>query len=415
MKESSDPSDNWSAQREKIIGLGERSLRKTYYPELQQKLDELERFRTLLDQSNDCIFLLDVLSGRLFDVNESACRQLDCSREQVLASRWDRFFPEEALARSMELLATGLEQGWDRDTISTIMRKLSGDELPVEITIRVVTFNKELYGVAVVRDITERKRAERAQVENSRMLREMELARQIQLSLLPIAPPEIPGVTLAGFCLPATHVGGDYYYFGRRDNGIVDLVVADVSGHNIGAALMTAEARAVLRAQLATGSSPGRTLTAMNEILHEDLDRSELFITVFCASYDTASRTLTYANAGHSPPLIFTHSTPSCQWLDADGLLMGVHRNVTFEEKQVQLQSGDVILLYTDGVTEADNGRGELFGMERLCKIITARHRESPQAIIDAIILNVAAFSGTIPMEDDVTMVIMQVGDTLPP
>ncbi|HZV82582.1 MAG TPA: SpoIIE family protein phosphatase [Geobacteraceae bacterium] len=409
MKESSDAVRSWEAEREKIIGLGERSLRKTYYPELQQKLDELERFRALLDQSNDCIFLFHVLSNRFIDVNESACRQLGCSRRELLAVSWDQLFPEEAVARSMESLATGLEQGWDRDTITTIMRKHSGEELPVEITIRVVTFNKELYGVAVARDITERKRAERAHMENSRMLREMELARQIQLSLLPVAPPEIPGVTLAGFCLPATHVGGDYYYFAKRDNGIVDLAVADVSGHNIGAALMTAEARSVLRTQLATGSSAGRILTAMNEILHEDLDRAELFITVFCASFDTSSRTLTYANAGHAPPLLFRHSAPACQWLDADGLIMGVRGNVDFEEKQIRLQSGDVLILYTDGVTEADNGRGELFGIERLCNILHARHRESPQAIIDAIILNVAAFSGTIPMEDDVTMVVMKV------
>jgi sigma-B regulation protein RsbU (phosphoserine phosphatase) len=88
---------------------------------------------------------------------------------------------------------------------------------------------------------------------------------------------------------------------------------------------------------------------------------------------------------------------------------MGVHRDVLFEEKQLQLQSGDVLILYTDGVTEADNGRGELFGIERLCTLLHAHHGESPQAIIDAIILNVAAFSGTIPMEDDVTMVVMKI------
>ena len=409
MKNHSDSPDELDVLQKKLAGFGEFSLRKTYYPELQQKLDELERFRALLDQSNDCIFLFHVLSNRFIDVNESACRQLGWSRQELLAANWDQLFPEEAVARSMESLATGLERGWDRDTITTIMRQHSGKELPVEITIRVATFNKELYGVAVARDITERKRGEKALLENAHILREMELARNIQLSLLPVAPPEVPGVSLAGFCLPATHVGGDYYYFAKRDNGIVDLAVADVSGHNIGAALMTVEARTVLRSQLATGSSAGRILAAMNEILYEDLNRAELFITVFCASFDTFSRTLTYANAGHPPPLHFTYSAPSCQWLDADGLLMGVRENVAFEEKQIQLQSGDVLLLYTDGVIEADNGDGELFGIERLCNILHSRHRESPQAIIDAIVLDVAAFSGTIPMEDDVTMVVMKV------
>ena len=409
MKNPSDSPDELDVLQKKLAGFGEFSLRKTYYPELQQKLDELERFRALLDQSNDCIFLFHILSNRFIDVNESACRQLGCSRQELLAVSWGQLFPEEAVARSIESLATGLEQGWDRDTITTIMRQHSGKELPVEITIRVVTFNKELYGVAVARDITERKRAEKAQLEHSRMLREMELARQIQLSLLPVAPPEIPGVTLAGFCLPAAHVGGDYYYFAKRDNGIVDLAVADVSGHNIGAALMTAEARSVLRTQLATGSSAGRILTAMNEILYEDLNRAELFITVFCASFDIFSHTLTYANSGHPPPLYFNFSAPVCQWLDADGLLMGVRENVSFEEKKIRLQSGDVLLLYTDGVTEADNGSGELFGIERVCKILQSHHRESAQTIIDAIIQEVAAFSATIPMEDDVTMVVMKV------
>ena len=154
-KKPSGPQGNWNAQLEKIIGLGESSLRKTYYPELQQKLDELERFRALLDQSNDCIFLLHVPSWTFVDVNESACRQLGCSRQEVLSVPWDHFFPEEAVARARELLAVGLEQGWDRDTITTRMLKCSGEELPVEVTLRLVTFNKELYGVAVARDITE--------------------------------------------------------------------------------------------------------------------------------------------------------------------------------------------------------------------------------------------------------------------
>jgi len=409
MKNRSDSPDPLDVLQKKLAGFGEFSIRKTYYPELQQKLDELERFRALLDQSNDCIFLFHVLSNRFIDVNESACRQLGISRHELLALSWDQLFPEEAVARSMESLATGLEQGWDRDTVTTIMRLHSGEELPVEITIRVVTFNKELYGVAVARDITERSRAEKAQLEHSRMLREMELARQIQLSLLPVAPPKIPGVTLAGFCLPATHVGGDYYYFAKRDNGIIDLAVADVSGHNIGAALMTVAARSVLRTQLVTGSSAGQVLTAMNEILYEDLNSVELFITVFYASFDIYSRTLNYANAGHPHPLLFSSKAPACQWLDADGLIMGVRGSVTFEEKQIQLQSGDILLLYTDGVTEADNGSGELFGIERLCKLLHAHRRESSQAIIDAIILDVAAFSGTIPLVDDVTMVVMKV------
>jgi PAS domain S-box-containing protein len=409
MKESSDEADNWSAQREKIIGLGERSLRKTYYPEFQQKLDELERFRSLLDQSNDCIFLLHVDSCRFVDVNESACRQLGCSREDILASRWDQFLPKKAVVRIREIVTTGFDQGWDRDTITTTMYRCSGGQLPAEITIRLVTFNKELYGVAVARDISERLKAERTLLENSRILRDMELARQIQLSLLPVAPPQIAGITLAGSCILASHVGGDYYDLYPHGDGRVDLIVADVSGHSIGAALMTAETRSVLRSQLATGSSAGQTLAALNEILYEDLSRADLFITLFCASYDPKSRMLTYADAGHCPALIFRQSESACQWLDAEGMIVGIKKGVVFEEKQLQLESGDVLILYTDGVTEARSDGEELFGDERLCRILREWHWQSPEEIIAEILKNVAEFASAIPLEDDVTIVVMKV------
>ncbi|HEY6009814.1 MAG TPA: SpoIIE family protein phosphatase [Geobacteraceae bacterium] len=409
MKEPSDAEGSWSAQREKIIGLGERSLRKTYYPELQEKLDELERFRALLDQSNDCIFLLHVPSCRFVDVNESACRQLGCTRQEVLSRRWDQFFPEEAVTRARELLEVGLEQGWDRDTITTRLFRCGGGEIPVEVTIRLVTFNKELYGVAVARDVTERERAEKALLENSRMLRDMELARQIQLSLLPTAPPEILGVTLAGCCVPAAHVGGDYYDYYPRGTDVVDLVVADVSGHSVGAALMTAEARSALRAQFATGAGAGEVLTALNRILLEDLSRAELFITLFCARYDARSRTLTYANAGHVPPLLFRAADPSCRRLDAEGMILGVREDVVYEEKELLMQPGDLLLLYTDGVTEARNEGAELYGHARLCDILGACQGKPPQAIVDAVLGEIASFTGAAATEDDVTMIVMKV------
>jgi len=409
MKKPSDPTESWEAEREKIIGLGERSLRKTYYPELQQKLDELERFRALLDQSNDCIFLLKIPSLSFIDVNESACRQLGCSRQDFLSLPLEKFIPEDAAVRIKELVAFGHAEGRDQDTITTQLYKCSGEKLPAEITIRLVSFHKNLYGVAVARDITERKRAEKALLENFRMLREMELARQIQLSLLPAAPPELPGVRLAGCCLPATHVGGDYYDFYRREDGILDMVIADVSGHSFGAALMMAEARSVLRAQVNSFTGTGDILASLNDVLYEDLSQAELFITMFYIKYDTATRTLTYSNAGHVSPLLSRRSVSGCCELDAEGLILGVRKGVPFEEKQLPMEEGDVLILYTDGITEAQNDAGELFGLGRLCGIIGARHSESPREISDAVLREVTAFTDGAPPQDDMTMIVMKV------
>ncbi len=409
MKKPSEEEENWESRREKIIGLGDRSLRKTYYPELQEKLDELERFRALLDQSNDCIFLLHVPSCSFVDVNESACRQLGCSRQEILSLPWDRFFPEDAVARARKLLAAGVEQGWDRDTITTRMLRCSGGELPVEVTIRLVTFHKELYGVAVARDITERQRAEEVLLENSRMLRDMELARQIQSSLLPALPPKLPDTELAGCCVPAAHIGGDYYDYFRREDGTVDMVIADVSGHSIGAALLMVEARSVLCAQVQSFTSTGEILASLNQVLYEDLNQAGLFITLFYVKYDPVTRTLTYSNAGHVLPLVAHATGTSCDQLDAEGLILGVRKEVHFEEKQLQLQKGDILLLYTDGVTEAQNAAGELFGSGRLCTILQRNRALGPREIIDTVLREVSAFAGTSTLPDDVAMIVLKV------
>lgn len=396
--------------QKKLAGFGEFSLRKTYYPELQHKLDELERFKALVDQSNDCIFLIHFPDRALFDVNESACRQLGCSREEILSLPLDKFIPKEALARISELETVGLEQGLDQDIITTQLNKCTGGWLPVEITIRLVTFNRELYGVAVARDITERKKAEKVLLDNSRMLRDMELARQIQLSLLPAAPPELSGAVVARCCVPATHVGGDYYDYYRREDGLVDLVIADVSGHSIGAALMMVEFRSVLRSSAHSFSSTGEILAFLNDQLYEDLNRSGLFITMFFIKYDPLTRTLAYSNAGHVRPLLISmDGGHCCRYLDTEGLILGVKKGVEFEEKQIQLYAGDVLLLHTDGIIESENSAGEPFGNDRLCAIVQARRSEPPQAIIDAVLRKVSLFRGEAPQEDDVTMIVMKV------
>jgi phosphoserine phosphatase RsbU/P len=409
MKKPSDPREDWGAQREKIIGLGERSHRKTFYPELQQRLDELERFRALVDQSNDCIFLLHAPSLKFIDVNESACRQLGCDRHELLFRPLTRFLPEEAVTLVGELVAARSAQGSDRATITTTLRKCSGEGMPVEITIRLVAFNKELYGVAVARDITERRMAEKALLENSLIMRDMQLARQIQLSLLPPGPPDLPGVLLAGCCVPAAHVGGDYYDYYRRGHGKVDMVIADVSGHSIGAALMMVEARSALNAQVHSFIGTGDLLASLNEVLYDDLSQAEIFITMFYVKYDSKNRTLTYSNAGHSPPLLFRRGETGCWQLDAEGLILGIRKEVTFEEKQLQMEEGDLLFLHTDGITEACNSDGEMFGNERLCGILRGIHGEPPEAIIDAVLREIMAFTGATALEDDVTMVAMKV------
>ncbi len=255
----------------------------------------------------------------------------------------------------------------------------------------------------------ERRQKEEALLENVRVTREMEIAKQIQLSLLPASPPYLRGALLACRCVPATHVGGDYYDFFRRGENVIDIVIADVSGHSVGAALIMAETRSVLRSQFHATNSTSDILAMLNEELYEDLTSAELFITMFYVKYNMENRLLTYASAGHNRPLLFRPGGSYCTELDAEGLIVGVKRNVLFEEKTVQLDKGDILLMYTDGVTEAQNGSGELFGERRLCAILSSIQNETPDLMIDRILHDVNAFSAPQPLKDDVSLVLLKV------
>ncbi len=165
MNAPSEDSSDWNTLREKVIGLGERSTQKSYYPELQQRLAQLERFRALLDQANDAIFLLQVPSGRLIDVNESACRQLRATRERLLASTIDDLIPAVAWQqiRSFSMHKQAMENG--AETITTVLQKEDGEKedgetFPTEMTVQSVELEEDTYAIVVARDITERKKME---------------------------------------------------------------------------------------------------------------------------------------------------------------------------------------------------------------------------------------------------------------
>lgn len=255
----------------------------------------------------------------------------------------------------------------------------------------------------------EREQKETALLKNAKIARDMEIARQIQRSLLPSAPPHMSGMTIAGTCLPAAHVGGDYYDFFQRSQTVLDIVIADVSGHSVGAALLMAETRSVLRAVVQDATGAAEILATLNSLLYNDLNNAELFITTFYGTYDVVSRQFIYANAGHNPPLLFRHGLTGFTELDADGLILGVNTEVLFSEKFMRLLPGDVLLLYTDGVTEANNSEGELFGIDRLSTVLTAHLSDPPKVMIDAVLQEVQTFTGAAPVDDDITMIVMKV------
>ena len=248
-------------------------------------------------------------------------------------------------------------------------------------------------------------------LDNTRLAgieREIGLARDIQASLLPQRAPKVPGAELAGICVAARNVGGDYFDLLALPGGKAGILIADVSGHNVGAALMMAVSRAVLRTEIDRGDDPAEVLARANRLLEPDLARAELFVSVFFAVYDPATGVLSYANAGHNPALVRRSFGGPLEPLDAEGILFGVLGDAAFTRKQVTLREGDLVLLYTDGLTEARPvGKEEMFGEVRLGFALEAAHGRPTADIPAALLASVDAFTGGAP-DDDRTAVVLR-------
>ncbi|MDD2897589.1 MAG: SpoIIE family protein phosphatase [Desulfuromonadaceae bacterium] len=255
----------------------------------------------------------------------------------------------------------------------------------------------------------ERSQKEAALLKTAKITRDMEIAQQIQESFLPASAPAIAGVDIAGRCISAAHVGGDYYDFFLRDDRTVDIVIADVSGHSVGAALIMSEVRTLLKSEANSTRSPCAILENLNMQLYDDLTRSELFITLFYAKYDAGSGMLRYSNAGHNHPVIQRADTVSPRELDAEGLILGVKTDVLFEELTVTLITGDVLLFYTDGLTEACNSEGEMFETKGLYDHLSTCLHLPADKILDSFYARIHEFTGSQDLQDDISLVVVKI------
>ncbi len=238
--------------------------------------------------------------------------------------------------------------------------------------------------------------------------RDLEIAKTIQMSLLPGGIPELSHIDLSGICVPAHAVGGDYYDFIRRSNGTLDLVIADVSGHNIGSALIMAETRTFIQAMRQI-EQPSAMLDELNRFFYEDLSRAELFVTMFYLQYHPETGQLLFANAGHNNPILWRNQTNTGEMLDGEGMILGIKPDIDFEQRKTKLTKGDILVLYTDGVTEAEDSKGQFFGEGRLHTLISEYQHLPATLMIDQILEQIRIFTGNRHFNDDISLVIMKV------
>ena len=261
-----------------------------------------------------------------------------------------------------------------------------------------------LASVAAIR--VENARLAEEELERERLNRELQLAREIQQRFQPTSAPHVPGFELQGISFPCYEIGGDYYDFIERPDGRVIITLGDVSGKGTSAALLMTSLHAAIHAQSSTSQSLVETIAAVNRYLAETIPPNR-FATLFYAELDPQSGALSFLNAGHNPPLI-VHAAGTMEQLAAGGMPLGIMPNAPYREGRTQLQPGDALVIYSDGVTETQNTAGEEFGPVRLYDVVARNLERSAAAIRDQIESALTKFAQGTDSVDDITLVIVK-------
>lgn len=243
-------------------------------------------------------------------------------------------------------------------------------------------------------------------IEKQRLETQLEVARQVQLELLPARDPQLDGFDISAYNFPTEEVSGDYYDWVRIYEDQIGIVIADVSGKGVPAALLMAFLRASLRAATHIGYAPHISMSKVNYLLWESIERNQ-FVTAFYGIFDSTNRTLVYSNAGHSPAL-FMAADGTVRFEERGGVPLGMFRDTRYYEYFETIEPGQLLVLYTDGVTEAMNLAGEEYGRERLTKAVRQCRNQSAREMIDFIHRELITWTEGQGAHDDVTFFIIK-------
>ena len=375
-------------------------------------------FRTIFENAQIGISVVNI-SAQQYHTNRALHEMLGCTSEDLSSvEKWDLMVhPDEREAgakRYAELVAGKLDRDeWEQRFVRPDGRLvIANGRFSV---LRDVT-GRALYVLNLSEDITERRRAEKELREAHETLaqqllainNELELARQTQLSILPKDTPRLPGLEIAARYMPMSAVAGDFYDFVMVDEKHVGILIADVSGHGLSAALVASMLKSALPAQLPHASDPARVLSGLNQALFGKFEAH--YVTAAYVFVDMANNTVSYAGAAH-PPLLWWHAnTQHASECLENGLMLGPFRDSTYSAMTFALEKGDEIILVTDGILEARDSSGDQFGMDRLRTTIESNHALSANAFADALLAGLSTWSETTigpGQTDDITLIVL--------
>jgi len=358
-----------------------------------------EKFRRIVETAGEGFLLMDE-NLRIVDVNDAYCKLLGYSREEIIGKTPLDLATEEFKQFMMTNSESILAKEY-RKLEGTYIAK-NGRQVPILIHGSTLRDDKGnvIGNMAFVTDMTEHKKA-------------LALAGEVQKSLLPQEKPVVPGLDIAGRNVSCDEIGGDYFDFlWRRDTkkGPFSVVVGDISGHGVDSALLMTTARAFLRMRASQPGTISEIITAMNHHLTQDVLESGRFMTLFYLTIDPDNDRIDWVRAGHDPALVYDPERDEFQELKGSGVALGVKEDFTYQENNMGgLTNGQIIAIGTDGIWEAVNSQGEMFGKERFRSIIRKNARAESSDILNAVYNELNQFTRGQKSEDDITLVIVKV------
>jgi sigma-B regulation protein RsbU (phosphoserine phosphatase) len=355
------------------------------------------KFRRTIEGAAEGYLLMDA-DLVIREVNDAYCRMLGYEREELVGRRPHDFATLD-YQRFLETNTDRLRGKTARRFEGTMVHR-DGHVVPVLVNANTLldAGGGFLGNVAFVADLTEQKKA-------------LNLAAEVQKGLLPRRAPRIPGLDVAGRSVPSELTGGDYFEPADPDRPVLSVAVGDISGHGVDAALLMTTARGFLRMRAGQSGSPSQIVSEMNRHLAEDLYGSGRFMTLFYLRLDAVGAQAAWVRAGHDPALIYCPVHDTFTELGADaGLPLGVERERSYNEEHGDVRPGQLIAIGTDGIWEARNAAGRMFGKERFKAVLREHAADTAREIVDAVFDAVREYSGGVKLEDDVTLVVIKCG-----
>ena len=371
------------------------------------------RLQAIVESANDAIITIDA-DGHVLLWNEYATKLFGYSYDEMIGRPLDVIIPERFRKKHHEQQRRAAEGGETRvigHTVELAAMHRDGREFPVELSLAMWQSEGDRFFSGIIRDITVRKEAEEVlRLAKERMEGELNVAADIQMSMLPLEFPAFPDrqeFSVHAMLEPAREVGGDFYDFFLIDEDHLCFCIADVSDKGVPAALFMAVTKTLIKSHAAANLSPASILTAVNAELAEH-NESSMFVTIFLCVLNIQTGKLTYSNAGHNPPYIKISSNGLITLDQRHGPVAGAIDGVDYGEDDRQLDPGDYVILFTDGVTEAMDSSHELYSEEALESLLEETTLDSSEQATGLIFESVRDHAGSAEQSDDITVLTLE-------